>query len=160
MTSIGEVAAELGLSVETLRYYERAGLSAPARDSGGRRAYSEHDVGQLRLVTTLRHTGVPVDAIRQLLTAKVAGDTARANAERALDRLAAIDAVLADRQAQVGAAREVIRGWAEEIGCWLAAERSTVGPGDPSANGKRRPVSGSRRSEAAHERPRTGSLPG
>jgi DNA-binding transcriptional MerR regulator len=27
MTSIGVVAAELGLSVEALRYYERAGLS-------------------------------------------------------------------------------------------------------------------------------------
>lgn len=160
MTSIGEVAAELGLSVETLRYYERAGLSAPARDSSGRRAYREDDVGQLRLVTTLRRTGVPVDAIRQLLTAKVAGDTARANAERALDRLAAIDAVLADRQAQVDAAREVIHGWAEEIGCWLAAMPSTVGPGDLSVTSERSPVSGSRRSEAAHERPRTGSLPG
>jgi DNA-binding transcriptional MerR regulator len=65
VTSIGAVAAELGVSVEALRYYERAGLSAPARDSGGRRDYSEFDVDQLRLVGGLRAVGIPIEAIRQ-----------------------------------------------------------------------------------------------
>lgn len=124
MTSIGAVAAELGLSVEALRYYERAGLSAPARDSGGRRDYSEFDVDQLRLVGGLRAVGIPIEAIRQLLAAKVRGAPSRMTAERALDQLAAIDAVLRARQAEVKAARALIRGWADEIEGWLGTEAS------------------------------------
>jgi DNA-binding transcriptional MerR regulator len=122
MTSIGAVAAELGLSVETLRYYERAGLSAPARDSGGRRDYSPFDVDQLRLVTGLRAVGVPIEPIRQLLSAKVQGAPSRATAERARDQLAAIDTALRSRQAEIKAARSLIRGWAKEIEDWLAAQ--------------------------------------
>lgn len=78
MTSIGVVAAELGLSVEALRYYERAGLSAPARDAGGRRDYSPFDIEQLRLVTGLRAVGISIESIRQLLSAKVHGAPSRA----------------------------------------------------------------------------------
>jgi DNA-binding transcriptional MerR regulator len=127
MTTIGVVAEELGLSVEALRYYERAGLSAPARDSGGRRDYSEADVDQLRLVTQLRAVGVPVQSIRRLLSAKVQDAPSRANAERALDQLAAMDAVLVSRQAQIKAARTLIRGWVDEIQDWLGAEASARG---------------------------------
>lgn len=125
MTLIGAVAAELGLSVEALRYYERAGLSAPARDRGGRRDYSQFDVDQLRLVTGLRAVGIPVESIRQLLSAKVPGAPSRATAERALDQLAAIDAVLRRRQAEIRAARRLIRGWAGEITDWLGTDTAT-----------------------------------
>lgn len=121
MTSIGAVAAELGLSVEALRYYERAGLSAPARDSGGRRDYRESDVDQLRLVSGLRAVGIPIESIRQLLSAKVQGAPSRTTAERALDQLTGIDAALRSRQQEVRAARALIRAWAAEIEGWLAA---------------------------------------
>jgi DNA-binding transcriptional MerR regulator len=126
MTSIGAVAAELGLSVEALRYYERAGLSAPARDSGGRRDYSQFDVDQLRLVTGLRTVGIPIESIRQLLSAKVQGEPSRANAKRALNQLTAIDAVLRSRQAEIKAARRLIRTWASEIEGWLAASEADL----------------------------------
>jgi DNA-binding transcriptional MerR regulator len=124
VTSIGVVAAELGLSVEALRYYERAGLSAPARDTGGRRDYSPFDIEQLRLVTGLRAVGIPIESIRQLLSAKVHGAPSRANAERARDQLGAIDAVLRGRQAEIRAARRLIRAWTTEIEDWLAAGTS------------------------------------
>ena len=120
MTSIGVVAAELGLSVEALRYYERAGLSAPLRDSGGRRDYSPFDIEQLRLVTGLRAVGIPIESIRQLLAAKVQGVPSQVTAERALDRLAAIDTMLRSRQAEIRAARRLIRTWAGEIEGWLS----------------------------------------
>jgi len=57
----------------------------------------------------------------QLLSAKVQGAPSRANAERARDQLAAIDAVLRGRQAEIRAARKLIRTWAGEIEDWLAA---------------------------------------
>jgi DNA-binding transcriptional MerR regulator len=119
VTSIGVVAAELGLSVEALRYYERAGLSGPARDSGGRRVYSAFDIEQLRLVTGLRAVGVPIEAIRQLVAAKQPGDDPLANAQRARRQLTEIDAMLQARQAELRAATRLIRGWRAEIEQWL-----------------------------------------
>jgi DNA-binding transcriptional MerR regulator len=124
MTSIGVVAADLGRSVEALRYYERAGLSAPARDAGGRRDYSPFDIEQLRLVTGLRAVGISIESIRQLLSAKIHGAPSRVNAQRARDQLAAIDAVLRGRQAEISAARKLISTWATEINDWLAATTS------------------------------------
>ncbi len=121
VTSIGTVAAELGLSVEALRYYERAGLCAPARDSGGRRVYSSFDVEQLRLVTALRAVGIPIEAIRQLLAAKKPGADPRLTAQRALRQLTEIDAMLQARQAELLAASSLVRGWRTEIDGWLRA---------------------------------------
>jgi MerR family transcriptional regulator, copper efflux regulator len=134
MTSIGVVAAELGLSVEALRYYERAGLSAPARDAGGRRDYGSFDIEQLRLVTGLRAVGISIESIRQLLSVKVHGAPSRANAEHARDQLAAIDAVLRGRQAEIRAARKLISTWATEIEEWLAATTSEQSPRAVLAN--------------------------
>jgi DNA-binding transcriptional MerR regulator len=64
--------------------------------------------------------GVPIESIRRLLSAKVQGEPSRANAERARDQLAAIDAILRSRQAAIKAARSLIRSWAGELEDWLA----------------------------------------
>jgi DNA-binding transcriptional MerR regulator len=64
--SVGEAAARVGLTVHTLRWYEQEGLVAPvARDAGGRRRYTEADVGWLVLLTKLRRTGMPVRDMRR-----------------------------------------------------------------------------------------------
>jgi DNA-binding transcriptional MerR regulator len=58
---IREVAECTGLSVDTLRWYEREGLlpSVP-RAGGGRRIYSEQMLAFVRLVVALRRTGMSV----------------------------------------------------------------------------------------------------
>ncbi|GAA3991969.1 MerR family transcriptional regulator [Allokutzneria multivorans] len=59
--SIAEAAERTGLSMDTLRYYERIGLiDPPARDSGGRRSYSEDDLGWVGFLSCLRMTGMPI----------------------------------------------------------------------------------------------------
>ncbi len=65
--AIGEVAARTGLSVHALRFYEREGLFAGPiiRDSGGRRVYSEDDIGWVDLCARLRESGMPLEAIRK-----------------------------------------------------------------------------------------------
>jgi DNA-binding transcriptional MerR regulator len=47
---IGEAAAACGLSIDTLRYYEREGLTLTAADRApsGQRRYFEQDLGWLR----------------------------------------------------------------------------------------------------------------
>ena len=65
--SIGQVAALTGLSVHTLRLYEREGLFAGdvQRDSAGRRAYTQVDVDWLTMCLRLRSSGMPIATIRR-----------------------------------------------------------------------------------------------
>lgn len=60
--SIGEVAAQTGLSVHALRYYERQGLlvGPVRRSAGGRRQYSATDVEWLQICVKLRESGMPL----------------------------------------------------------------------------------------------------
>jgi DNA-binding transcriptional MerR regulator len=64
--AIAEAAHRSGLSIDTLRYYERIQLiDPPARDSGGRRAYSDDDLTWLEFLTKLRTTGMPIRMMRE-----------------------------------------------------------------------------------------------
>lgn len=50
---ISVVARMLGVSAQTLRYYEREGLIEPSRSQGRVRLYSQRDVERLRQIKTL-----------------------------------------------------------------------------------------------------------
>lgn len=64
--SIAEASARSGLSIDTLRYYERIGLiDAPARDSAGRRSYQDEDMDWLAFLLRMRTTGMPIKALRE-----------------------------------------------------------------------------------------------
>ncbi|MEU7874478.1 MerR family transcriptional regulator [Dactylosporangium sp. NPDC049140] len=65
--TIGQVAAHTGLSVHTLRMYEREGLfhTEVRRDAAGRRVYGQPDLDWLDVCTKFRATGMPLDAIRR-----------------------------------------------------------------------------------------------
>lgn len=65
--SIGEVVQRTGMSVHTLRFYEREGLLAGdvSRDGAGRRRYSEWDLEWLDICQRLQTTGMPLAAIRE-----------------------------------------------------------------------------------------------
>jgi DNA-binding transcriptional MerR regulator len=73
--TIGQVAERTGLSVHTLRFYERAGiLGRPVpRDGGGRRRYTEEDVDWLTVCVILRASGMPLPAIRRYTELVLAG---------------------------------------------------------------------------------------
>ncbi len=50
---ISAAARVLGMHVQTLRYYERAGLLTPSRSRGNLRLYSEQDIQRVREVKRL-----------------------------------------------------------------------------------------------------------
>ena len=74
--TIGQVAARTGLSVHTLRFYEREEILVQPvrRAAGGRRVYTEDDVDWLTLCTILRGADMPLDDIRRYTGLVRAGD--------------------------------------------------------------------------------------
>jgi DNA-binding transcriptional MerR regulator len=64
--TIGDVAARTGLSIDTLRFYEREGLMiSPVPRRGGRRAYGDADVAWLEICRRLRESEMPLAEIRR-----------------------------------------------------------------------------------------------
>jgi Cu(I)-responsive transcriptional regulator len=67
--TIGKLAAATGVGVETVRYYERAGLIAPpARTQGNYRSYRSEDVSRLRFIRRTRDLGFTLEQVRALLS--------------------------------------------------------------------------------------------
>jgi DNA-binding transcriptional MerR regulator len=65
---IQEVAAEVGLTTRSIRYYEEIGLLAPVRSGGDYRLYEPEDVERLRFIKGLRDdAGFSLSEIGQLL---------------------------------------------------------------------------------------------
>ena len=85
--SIAEAASAAGVSVHTLRYYERAGLLAPiVRNGSGHRRYTPDDVEWITVCTKLRATGMPIRRIRRYAELVREGD---GNEDERLDLLEA-----------------------------------------------------------------------
>ncbi len=64
--TIQQVAELSGLSVHTLRYYERNGLLEPVnRAANGHRRYSAQDLTRIEFLTRLRMTGMPIRQMQQ-----------------------------------------------------------------------------------------------
>ena len=61
---VGEVAARLGLTLRTLKYYEELGLVTPGRSGSRYRLYSEADVARLERVRRMRALGLSLPTIR------------------------------------------------------------------------------------------------
>lgn len=72
---ISEIAAISGLSVHTLRYYEKQGiLNQIARDSSGRRIYSARDLDWLVWIQRLKATGMALKKIKHFAELRAQGD--------------------------------------------------------------------------------------
>jgi DNA-binding transcriptional MerR regulator len=67
--SIGDIAERTGLSVHTLRFYEREGLLAGPvpRSDGGHRVYNTAHVELLEICKALRASGMPLETIRRFI---------------------------------------------------------------------------------------------
>ncbi|MHB1544023.1 MAG: MerR family transcriptional regulator [Gammaproteobacteria bacterium] len=69
MLKIGEVAKRTGVRVDTIRYYERAGLlPEPARRPSGYRTYDAEAIRRLRFIRRAKALGFSLAEISELLT--------------------------------------------------------------------------------------------
>ncbi|MBW8483493.1 MerR family transcriptional regulator [Actinomadura parmotrematis] len=87
--SPAETSAKSGFSIDTLRYYEKIGLlPGIARDTAGRRVFSDGDLSWLHMLRCLRDTGMPIaEMLRYAELARERGtETERLALLRAHDR--------------------------------------------------------------------------
>jgi DNA-binding transcriptional MerR regulator len=92
---IGDLAEAAGVTVDTLRYYEREGLlPRVGRTAGGFRCYSQEAGQRLRFIKQARELGLSLREIRQL----VEPENCRCSAVRnvLVEKLADVDRRLRD----------------------------------------------------------------
>jgi len=74
--TIQQVAALTGLSMHTLRYYERIGLLDPVhRGSSGHRRYSAGDIAWIEFLMRLRATGMSICQMQRFADLRRQGPT-------------------------------------------------------------------------------------
>jgi DNA-binding transcriptional MerR regulator len=76
--TIAEVSAKYGLSIDTLRYYERIGLIPPVtRNRNGIRNFTEMDCNWVAFTKCMRGAGIPVEALIEYVSLFQKGDSTR-----------------------------------------------------------------------------------
>jgi len=96
-----QVARAAGVNQQTLRYYERRGLSTePVRSPGGHRLYPPEAVTVLRVIKAAQRLGFSLDEVADLLQTgrHRHGDTDAGLQTRAAAKIAEIDARITDLQ--------------------------------------------------------------
>lgn len=75
--TIKQVAGQIGVSEDTIRYYERIELLPRAgRKDNGHRVYRQEDLQTIRLIACLKKTGMPLEEMRPFLAVSLDSDPA------------------------------------------------------------------------------------
>jgi DNA-binding transcriptional MerR regulator len=66
---IGTAAKQTGLSIDTIRFYQKSGLlKPPLRTAGGYRVFSETEIAELQFIARAQDLGFSLAEIRELLS--------------------------------------------------------------------------------------------
>lgn len=110
--TIGRLADDLGVSTDTVRYYERRGLlPEPPRTGGGYRAYDADDRWRLGFILRAKELGFTLREIAELLDRVTdrTGDPALAVRTAAAAKLADVAEQRASLDAVEGRLRDLVR---------------------------------------------------
>ena len=78
--SIGEVSKITGISISTLRYYDKEGLfPSIIRNNGGIRAFSDTEMEIIKIIECLKATGMPIKDIKRFMDWCQEGDNSLQN---------------------------------------------------------------------------------
>jgi Hg(II)-responsive transcriptional regulator len=107
--TIGKLARQIGIGVETLRYYERRGLVVPQhRTQSGYRIYDTQARQRLGFIRRAQALGFSLDEIGELLTLSGQPDASAAEVKQLTqDKIHDIDARILDLQRMRSALAEL-----------------------------------------------------
>jgi len=113
---IGELAAKVGLTERTIRYYEELGLlESVKRLDGGVRVYTDDDVRRLKYIGKLKMLGLTLQEMLELERMYRHHRSNRSVLPRLVELLDAHLATLNDRMAELAALRDEIRAYREHV---------------------------------------------
>ncbi|MGZ5926476.1 MAG: MerR family transcriptional regulator [Rhizomicrobium sp.] len=113
--TIGTLAREGGVGVETVRYYQRRGLLALPRRGDGIRRYGSEDLRRLRFIRTAQAAGFTLEQVGELLALDATEDRAKART-LARARIVALDAKITELQTARDALKRLARECASSTG--------------------------------------------
>jgi MerR family mercuric resistance operon transcriptional regulator len=111
--TIGKLATQAGVSVETVRYYHRIGLLLEPPRTGAYRHYGEEDIQQLHFIRRAKEAGFSLEEIRELLHLDAVTDRRRIRAMAAA-RLQDIQARIHDMQLLAERLQDLVSQCADE----------------------------------------------
>ena len=113
---VGRVAAEAGVGVQTLHYYERLGLlPKPQRSTANYRLYSNDAIRRVKFIKKAQAIGLTLEETKQILDLKERGGTPCSKvAELGEKHLREIDMRLAQLRKYRRALAHALNDWREE----------------------------------------------
>lgn len=114
--AIGAVSKRTGISIDTLRFYERVGLTPNIeRTAGGQRMYNDQDLAFLEFAQKMRATGMPLEALAKYVALMKRGIETIPERRAMLERYAVdVDARITELQKAQDALRMAI-SWYQAI---------------------------------------------
>ena len=108
--TIGDVAKQAKVRIETLRYYEREGLiTSPPRSLSNYRLYPEDTVRRVQFIKRAQELGFSLKEIKELLALRVDPTTSCADVRtRALEKITTIEEKLRVLQAMKHALTQLV----------------------------------------------------
>ena len=107
--TVGQLAAELGVTTRTLRFYEEAGIVTPARTgSGSARSYAGRDRARLVLALRGKRFGMSLAEIREIVDMYDAEPGESGQIQRLLTSLESVRADLESRQEELARTLEEV----------------------------------------------------
>lgn len=67
----GQLAKQLGITTEAIRFYEQQGLIEPERAANGYRQYNQHCIEKLRFILHAKEVGLSLADIQELLSIQI-----------------------------------------------------------------------------------------
>ncbi len=119
--TIGHLARQAGINLETVRYYERVGLLPPApRSASGYRLFPADAKRRLRIIRRAQELGFSLKEIRELLALRVSPRTTSAEIrKRAEKKIADIEGKIRSLESMSKTLRRLTKSCA---GCGPASE--------------------------------------
>ena len=96
--TIGKIAKKVGVSADTVRFYERCGLIAePARTPSNYRVYPEGDANRIRFIKRAKNLGFSLSEIKELLAMRQDPSVSKADIKKKTeDKISDIKGKIAD----------------------------------------------------------------
>ena len=113
---IGELAAKVGVTERTIRYYEERGLlESVKRLDGGQRVYTDDDLRRLKFIQKLKVLGLSLAEMQELETLYGRHHTNAKVLPRLIELLDSHLATVSERLGELAALRDEIRSYRHHV---------------------------------------------